>query len=93
MMSAHHVVVHDPTLRDGQHAVGHQLDAVQLHAYAEAADRAGVAVVEVGHGNGLGASSLQIGRSKLADEEMLAVVRDALTRDRKSTRLNSSHER
>jgi 4-hydroxy 2-oxovalerate aldolase len=82
MMSAHPVVVHDPTLRDGQHAVAHQLDAAQLRAYAEAADRAGVAVVEVGHGNGLGASSLQIGRAKLADEQMLTVVRQALTHSR-----------
>jgi 4-hydroxy 2-oxovalerate aldolase len=82
MMSAHPVVVHDPTLRDGQHAVAHQLDAAQFRAYAKAADRAGVAVVEVGHGNGLGASSLQIGRAKLADDQMLTVVREALTHSR-----------
>ncbi|MGW5679855.1 4-hydroxy-2-oxovalerate aldolase, partial [Streptomyces sp. NPDC003860] len=73
------VVVHDATLRDGQHAVGHQLDAGQVRAYAAAADRAGVPVVEVGHGNGLGASSLQIGRARLADAEMVALVREELT--------------
>jgi 4-hydroxy 2-oxovalerate aldolase len=77
-----HVVVHDPTLRDGQHAVRHQLDAAQLRAYAEAVNRARVPVVEVGHGNGLGASSLQIGRSRLGDEDMLSVVREALTHSR-----------
>ena len=76
------VVIHDPTLRDGQHAVGHQLDAEQLRAYAHAADQAGIPVVEVGHGNGLGASSLQIGRARLADEDMLATVRDALPNSR-----------
>ncbi|MFI6055942.1 4-hydroxy-2-oxovalerate aldolase [Streptomyces violascens] len=73
------VLIHDPTLRDGHHAVGHQLDAGQLHAYAHAANAAGVPVVEVGHGNGLGASSLQIGRAKLPDAAMLDTVREALT--------------
>ncbi|GAA0544428.1 4-hydroxy-2-oxovalerate aldolase [Actinomadura livida] len=73
------VAIHDATLRDGQHAVRHQLAAEQMRAYAQAADRAGVPVVEVGHGNGLGASSLQIGRARLTDDAMLAAVREALT--------------
>lgn len=73
------VIIHDSTLRDGQHAVGHQLDISQIQRYAEAADQAGVPVVEVGHGNGLGASSLQIGRARLDDDTMLAIARDALT--------------
>jgi 4-hydroxy 2-oxovalerate aldolase len=76
------VTVHDPTLRDGQHAVRHQLGREQIRAYAAAVDKAGVPVVEVGHGNGLGASSVQIGRSKLADDEMLATARAALTRSK-----------
>ncbi|RKN08916.1 4-hydroxy-2-oxovalerate aldolase [Streptomyces radicis] len=73
------ILLHDPTLRDGHHAVGHQLDADQLRAYATAANAAGVPVVEVGHGNGLGASSLQIGRARLDDATMLTTVREALT--------------
>ncbi|MDQ0771584.1 4-hydroxy 2-oxovalerate aldolase [Streptomyces aurantiacus] len=76
------VQIHDPTLRDGHHAVRHQLDADQLAAYAAAADAAGVPVIEVGHGNGLGASSLQIGHAKLSDQVMLKTVRAALTRSR-----------
>ncbi|MEQ4192733.1 4-hydroxy-2-oxovalerate aldolase [Streptomyces albidoflavus] len=72
------VVIHDPTLRDGHHAVRHVLDREQLSRYAAAADAAGVPVVEVGHGNGLGASSLQVGRAALSDDEMLTVVREAL---------------
>jgi 4-hydroxy 2-oxovalerate aldolase len=62
--------------------VRHQLDRDQLRTYATAADAARVPVVEVGHGNGLGASSLQIGRAKLSDTEMLSVVRKALTHSR-----------
>ncbi|GGT54968.1 4-hydroxy-2-oxovalerate aldolase [Streptomyces kurssanovii] len=76
------VLIHDPTLRDGHHAVGHQLDTDQLRAYAEAADAARIPVVEVGHGNGLGASSLQIGQAKLPDASMLKTVREALTHSR-----------
>jgi 4-hydroxy 2-oxovalerate aldolase len=76
------VLIHDPTLRDGHHAVGHQLDTDQLRAYAEAANAARIPVVEVGHGNGLGASSLQIGQAKLPDTSMLKTVRKALTHSR-----------
>jgi 4-hydroxy 2-oxovalerate aldolase len=72
------VTVHDATLRDGQHAVRHQLDIPQLRAYAMAASAAGVPVVEVGHGNGLGASSRQIGYARLDDATMLETVRQAL---------------
>ncbi|WP_345655576.1 4-hydroxy-2-oxovalerate aldolase [Streptomyces tremellae] len=76
------VLVHDPTLRDGHHAVRHSLGPDQLRSYASAADAAGVPVVEVGHGNGLGASSLQAGRARLGDGEMLSVVREALQNSR-----------
>lgn len=76
------ILLHDPTLRDGHHAVGHQMDTDQLRAYATAANAAKVPVVEVGHGNGLGASSLQIGRARLDDATMLTTVRQALTSSR-----------
>ncbi|MFE3205783.1 4-hydroxy-2-oxovalerate aldolase [Embleya sp. NPDC059237] len=76
------VIVYDPTLRDGQHAVRHSLDAAQLRAYARAANRARIPVLEVGHGNGLGASSLQIGRAALTDDAMLRAVREELTHTR-----------
>lgn len=76
------VLIHDASLRDGHHAVRHQLDREQLRAYARAADAARVPVVEVGHGNGLGASSLQVGQARLGDDEMLSVVREALSDSR-----------
>ncbi|RNG26242.1 4-hydroxy-2-oxovalerate aldolase [Streptomyces botrytidirepellens] len=81
MVSSHisQLTVHDATLRDGQHAVQHQLDVPQLRAYALAASAAGVPVVEVGHGNGLGASSRQIGYARLDDVTMLETVREVLT--------------
>ena len=76
------VIIHDPTLRDGNHAVRHQLTVEQIAIYAGAADAAGVPVVEVGHGNGLGASSLQVGLSLLDDATMLKTAREKLTRSK-----------
>ncbi|MER7701575.1 4-hydroxy-2-oxovalerate aldolase [Kitasatospora sp. NPDC097605] len=76
------MILHDATLRDGQHSVGHRLDAGQLRAYAEAANAARVPLVEVGHGNGLGGSSLQIGQALLEDRAMIEAVRDVLTHSR-----------
>ncbi|MCC5669472.1 hypothetical protein LC653_37985 [Nostoc sp. CHAB 5784] len=61
LFSCKSLTIHDSTLRDGQHAVRHQLTLEKMCVYAEAANAAGIAVVEVGHGNGLSASSLQVG--------------------------------
>jgi 4-hydroxy 2-oxovalerate aldolase len=69
----------DSTLRDGNHAVAHQLCADDIRAYAAAADHAGVDVVEVGHGNGIGASSIQVGMAALSDEDMLRTAKSVLT--------------
>jgi 4-hydroxy 2-oxovalerate aldolase len=78
----HKLLIHDVTLRDGSHAVGHKLTAAQVRAYAAAADKAGVPIIEVGHGNGLGASSLQVGESFLPDMEMLKVARENISRSK-----------
>lgn len=76
------ILISDPTLRDGNHAVKHQLNGAQVAAYAKAADAAGIPIVEVGHGNGLGASSLQVGESLLNDMEMLTVARENLSQSK-----------
>ena len=76
------IFISDPTLRDGNHAVGHQITADQVEAYAAAADATGVAVIEVGHGNGLGASSLQVGESLLSDAEMISIARKHIHRSK-----------
>ena len=73
-----HIDIHDASLRDGQHAVGHRLGSEAMRAYAAAIDDTGVATVEVGHGNGLAASSLLVGQAALSDRDMLAAVRPVL---------------
>jgi len=72
--------ISDPTLRDGNHAVAHQLTRAQIARYAEAAEAAGVPIVEIGHGNGIGASSLQVGLSCEDDATMLGTAREKLSR-------------
>ena len=72
------VLISDPTLRDGNHAVAHQLNAKQIELYSIAAEAANIPIVEVGHGNGLGASSLQVGLAAISDREMLETARKNL---------------
>lgn len=79
------IIFFDSTLRDGSHAVGHQLTAANIQEYCRQIDAAGIYTVIVGHGNGLGASSLQVGLSALPDGQMLKTARKEL----KNTRLGA----
>lgn len=76
------ILISDPTLRDGNHAVRHQLTKQNFAAYCQAADAAGIPIVEVGHGNGLGASSLLVGQAAISDEEMLTTSREHLKKSK-----------
>lgn len=68
----------DATLRDGMHAISHSLTAAQMAAIAQRLDEAGVTTIEVGHGDGVGGSSLQYGFSKASDREYLSAVSKVL---------------
>lgn len=72
------ILISDPTLRDGNHAISHQLSIKQISEYCKAAEKAGVPIVEVGHGNGLGASSLNVGIAVISDKQMLTTARKHL---------------
>jgi 4-hydroxy 2-oxovalerate aldolase len=79
------IIFFDSTLRDGSHAIGHKLTAENIKHYCAGIDGAGLYVVIVGHGNGLGASSLQVGLSDLADKEMLLTARKGLSKTKLGT--------
>ena len=72
------IQIFDGTLRDGSHAIKHQLKREVIEDYCSAIDSVGFHTVIVGHGNGLGASSLQVGLSLLSDSEMLKTARENL---------------
>lgn len=65
----------DTSLRDGSHALGHKLSPSSVAVVCNALDKTGISVIEVGHGNGIGASSWQVGFSLSSDEELLISAR------------------
>ena len=72
------VLISDPTLRDGNHSVKHTISLDSIEKYCLFAESARIPVIEVGHGNGLGASSILIGEGKHTDEEILMTARKNL---------------
>ena len=76
------IIISDPTLRDGNHAVKHKITLDQVRAYVAATDKAGVDIIELGHGCGLGGSSIQFGYSAVSDQTVLSTAK-SLTRNAK----------
>jgi len=72
----------DSTLRDGSHAIRHRYTPEQVELIARGLDEAGMHSIGVGHGDGLGASSIQLMRSLHSDDELLSAARRAITRAR-----------
>ena len=70
--------LYDVTLRDGNHALRHTLTSKFVTNYCISAEKSGVWAVEVGHGNGLGASSYLVGKSAESDSSLLTAARSSL---------------
>ena len=68
------VKLHDMCLRDGMHAKAHQISVEQMIRLACALDEAGVPLIEVTHGDGLGGASVNYGFPAASDEAYLKAV-------------------
>ncbi len=68
------ITVHDMTLRDGMHPKRHLMTLEQMRAVAVGLDEAGIPLIEVTHGDGLGGSSVNYGFPAHTDEEYLSAV-------------------
>jgi 4-hydroxy 2-oxovalerate aldolase len=70
----------DSSLRDGSHAKRHQFTVGEVTAIVAALDDAGVPVIEVTHGDGLGGSSFTYGFSHTPEQELISAAVRAATR-------------
>jgi len=68
------ITVHDMCLRDGMHAKRHQITVNEMVKISKAMDEAGIPMIEVTHGDGLGGASVTYGFPTAKDEEYLAAV-------------------
>ena len=72
--------LHDMTLRDGMHPKRHLMTLEQMRTIARGLDDAGMPLIEVTHGDGLGGASVNYGFPAHSDEEYLSAVIPLLRR-------------
>jgi len=70
----------DVTLRDGNHSIRQQFTPEIAAKVAAALDAAGVDIIEVGHGDGVGGSSIHVGRTAAPYQELISAVVSSVKR-------------
>jgi len=73
-MSTPRIKLHDMCLRDGMHPKRHQISLEQMASIACGLDEAGVPLIEVTHGDGLGGASINYGFPSHSDDDYLRHV-------------------
>lgn len=73
-LSGKHITLHDMSLRDGMHPKRHQISLKEMVDVATGLDVAGVPLIEITHGDGLGGRSVNYGFPAHSDEEYLRTV-------------------
>lgn len=73
-LTGKNVTLHDMSLRDGMHAKQHQITVEEMVTVSKAMDDAGMPMIEVTHGDGLGGASVNYGFPANSDEEYLTAV-------------------
>ena len=68
------VILHDMCLRDGMHPKQHKISLDEMRAISASLDAAGVPLIEVTHGDGLGGASVNYGFPAHTDEEYMRAV-------------------
>jgi 4-hydroxy 2-oxovalerate aldolase len=81
------VFLQDVTLRDGMHALRHEVTLENVARIVGALDDAGVDAIEVAHGDGLAGGSLNYGPGSHTDWQWLEVAAANLTKARLTTLL------
>lgn len=68
------IKITEVSLRDGSHVVAHQFTEQQVRDVTQALDDAGMHYIEVSHGDGLGGSTIQYGRSLVDELKLIAAA-------------------
>lgn len=75
-MNKKRIEILDCTLRDGSYAIDYQFTAEDTAVIVAGLESAGVGLIEIGHGLGLGASKAGCGVAAATDEEYLRAARE-----------------